>query len=359
MTSQTIDDQLNGSAARVCAFLRQEIVGGHVKPGQRLPSQRQLGQRFGVGETTASVAMERLAQEGLIQRVRGRGSFVSRRMPKARAVNTIHFVRARRQHGQRERLSDLHYIEVFGDACDARDYTALWHHLPHNVLAEPEPLLDRFEGARAVVTFRNVPTELPLALRRRGIAAVNVFGGIHMEQSLLQTHAAQIGYDRRACCHLGVDHLVSLGHRRIGYLGGAGMTEHTIGFLEATKHHDLSTPAAWIAEVDADDVAKLNSRVDWFLQQPDRPNALCCATDYIGLLVENRLLEKGVAIPDDMALIACGQGPEAEQAPVPITCVGVNCERACRSTLDVVEQVKPAVDPAPAAGGGRRTRTLC
>ncbi|MBW1599728.1 GntR family transcriptional regulator [Streptomyces sp. JJ38] len=57
--------------------IRREIQTGRLKPGQQLPSHRELQERFGVANMTARSALRVLRDEGLIYTVQGRGSFVA------------------------------------------------------------------------------------------------------------------------------------------------------------------------------------------------------------------------------------------------------------------------------------------
>jgi GntR family transcriptional regulator len=53
-----------------------ELVGG-LTPGDPLPSERALADRYGIARGTVRAEVDRLAAEGVIERVHGRGTFVA------------------------------------------------------------------------------------------------------------------------------------------------------------------------------------------------------------------------------------------------------------------------------------------
>jgi GntR family transcriptional regulator len=57
--------------------LRDRIKSGELKPGDPIPPESQLSQQFSVSRTTVRQALSRLVYDGLIERHRGRGSFVT------------------------------------------------------------------------------------------------------------------------------------------------------------------------------------------------------------------------------------------------------------------------------------------
>jgi GntR family transcriptional regulator len=59
--------------------LAEAIAGGHLGPGDRLPPERTLAERFGVSRMTLRQALDSLEQRGLLLRTRGRkgGTFVA------------------------------------------------------------------------------------------------------------------------------------------------------------------------------------------------------------------------------------------------------------------------------------------
>lgn len=64
--------------AQVRDAVRTDILSGALRPGDRLPSESALIERFGVSRITVRQAIGELQTSGLVQTVNGKGSFVTR-----------------------------------------------------------------------------------------------------------------------------------------------------------------------------------------------------------------------------------------------------------------------------------------
>ena len=62
---------------RVYDRIAQAVLAGQLKPGDRLPSTRELARSLGIGRNTVTWAFEQLAAEGFIETRHGSGTFVS------------------------------------------------------------------------------------------------------------------------------------------------------------------------------------------------------------------------------------------------------------------------------------------
>lgn len=58
-------------------YLYAQIVGGHWKPNDLIPSEQELQEQFGLSRITVRRALSDLVNEGLLVRERGRGTFVA------------------------------------------------------------------------------------------------------------------------------------------------------------------------------------------------------------------------------------------------------------------------------------------
>jgi AcrR family transcriptional regulator len=68
--------------ARIVADIRTRIAAGDLRPGDRIPSARQITRQWGVAIATATKVHATLRQEGLVQAVAGIGTIVSAREPR-------------------------------------------------------------------------------------------------------------------------------------------------------------------------------------------------------------------------------------------------------------------------------------
>ena len=336
--------RVKSKAAQVYAHVRGKIASGEYKPGEALPTQRELSHSFRVSENTASVAMGRLVHDGLVVRKAGLGSFVNSGVQAAVSVGEVHFILQRAVPSQRERPATLALIEDFSHACDQKGYVPMWHHLPHTAMLHPESLLPRFRGARAAIGALDIPAVFLDYLARQDIPVVAVLPRDYGRQ-LRQALYPQLTFDRRATVTKAVEHLVRLGHRSIAYVGLAGSPARTSAFVAAVQQHDLSVPIGWIREFSRDDSSGWIRHV---LGCESRPQAICCATEHVALYVEQIAIDSGVRIPEDVALVACDEGPEAVEAPVPITTVGKNLDEIYQRALEAVEQMGPGGNSADA-----------
>jgi GntR family transcriptional regulator, transcriptional repressor for pyruvate dehydrogenase complex len=57
--------------------IEESIVKGSLKPGDQLPPERELAQRFGVSRTAVREAVKALREKGLVEAFSGRGTFIT------------------------------------------------------------------------------------------------------------------------------------------------------------------------------------------------------------------------------------------------------------------------------------------
>jgi GntR family transcriptional regulator len=115
-----------GSAVPISRQIADQIAtlcaSGGLRPGERLPSVRELARELAVNQNTVLRVYERLCGEGLLEMRHGQGTFVTGRMSKARmAAHRARLVDelrqiARQASGLGLSIDELH--ELLAEAAD-------------------------------------------------------------------------------------------------------------------------------------------------------------------------------------------------------------------------------------------------
>lgn len=91
--------------------LKADIEGGDYEPGDRLPSEFDLGEQFGVSRTTIRKAIANLIQQGLVTTQQGKGIFVAEQHKISFSMSNplMYFDAALKQQGYLGRVQPLRF----------------------------------------------------------------------------------------------------------------------------------------------------------------------------------------------------------------------------------------------------------
>ena len=128
-----------------------------------------------------------------------------------------------------------------------------------------------------------------------------------------------------------VEHLISLGHTRIGYIGAsprnAGRLKRFHGFMDAMRQHGLSVPEELIADRENDSGPGYSTQADGYaaikklltLRRP--PSAVFARNDFTAMGAISAARDRGLAIPGDLAIVGFDNVPLAAFTTPPLTTV--------------------------------------
>jgi GntR family transcriptional regulator, transcriptional repressor for pyruvate dehydrogenase complex len=85
------------------------ILAGQLKPGDQLPAERDLAQRFGVSRTAVREAVKTLREKGLVEAYSGRGTFVTNGTSQAIRQSLDLMIRINQQEGSAN-LAELRQV---------------------------------------------------------------------------------------------------------------------------------------------------------------------------------------------------------------------------------------------------------
>lgn len=101
---------------RVYTTLREWINSGKYAPGDRIPTEDEIGRLFQVSRITTRKAVDLLVEDELVSRVHGKGTFVAANVRERAGIETM-FQRTRTARGiaTRSRLSAVEVVEIGAD----------------------------------------------------------------------------------------------------------------------------------------------------------------------------------------------------------------------------------------------------
>jgi LacI family transcriptional regulator len=165
-----------------------------------------------------------------------------------------------------------------------------------------------------------------------------------------QTHLPAVNGDNYLGARQAVEHLIGLGHRRIGFLSGSlhsgQSNERLRGYREALVTNGLEFNSHLVRQGDWSQTTAFGVTRAW-LEEPDFPSAVFATNDFSAFGVIEAIKEKGWRVPDDVSVIGFDDVPMAMQVFPALTTVRHPLVKIGYTALhllsELVEQREPIV----------------
>lgn len=161
-----------------------------------------------------------------------------------------------------------------------------------------------------------------------------------------------IGVDDDAIMTTATEHVLALGHRRLGFLGGydresltsEGATRRERAFLRAAESAGAVVEPGWVLPAEYR-VGSARRVVRQLLLSDNRPTALVCASDEMAIGAIFSILEAGLRVPHDISVIGI-DGHEYAEAFDLTSCRQDVAEQGAAAARQIVAEVEGAEQPA-------------
>ncbi|MBS4023237.1 MAG: LacI family DNA-binding transcriptional regulator [Dethiobacter sp.] len=153
---------------------------------------------------------------------------------------------------------------------------------------------------------------------------------------------------------MAVDHLVSLGHRRIGCIMQgletlASSKDRLRGYKDVLAKHSISYSDSLVKVYDGNNFIENGYRaMGKFFQDKMLPTAIFAANDMMAIGAIQAIKEKGLEIPKDISIVGFDDVPLAKYINPPLTTVSQPAfEKGKEAARLVIEMIDRKVTPAP------------
>ena len=307
----------------VADTLRQEIASGRYSEGQMLPTEQLLCRRFQSSRQTIRRALSILEEERLITRRQGSGSRLLE--PSREEGGSGHSIAVMTTY-----ISDYIFPSLLQgmEGVLAANGSAPLLYATQNQVATERRILQTLlirkdldgilvEGSKTALPNPNL--DLYHKLLEQGVRLVFI-NGFYPELSYIPSVIA----DDYGGGRLLVEHLHKKGHQRIAGIFKSddrqGPSRYA-GFAGALRDLSLPMEDSQVFWYNTESRRSFHSEVfvDAVLEGVRGCSAIVCYNDEIALRVVTRLRRKGVAVPDEMAVVSFDNSQYSELAPVRIT----------------------------------------
>jgi len=302
MTNSAIQTESSTSIRlQLSQILRTEIRQGRFPPGSRIPSERDLAERYGISRASVREAITELIEAGILFRTVGKGTFVASELPQppkpavtkhhgiSFAINegVFNFV----QTGYNRILAGVEsvcreagfrlYLESFGEGRSKLDEGSL----PAGCVVVggiSRHVLDRF----------------------RETSTPYVLVDLLMAEDPSDHLAVRIDY--ASGTRAAMDYLHSLGHREFGFIGFPN-SERYRTYWQALREYGIAYDPRHVEflsglELQPGMVAGFDA-MQRLLAQGSLPKALLVVNDFVALGVMEQLKMSGHRIPQDISVV--------------------------------------------------------
>ena len=342
--------------------LRQYIVQEGLTPHKKIPSEVDLAAQYQVSRGTIMKAIEMLVQEGICYRLRPQGTFVAS-VPQDQTPSHENTIVQAQSLPQQQNLPTiglmLPYLSstflsnillsvetvtriagyALSFACSEFDWALEQYHIQQflrqgvaGILIYPGDHAVEWHQNHFVSAEKTGRVEMLQQLQRQGVPFVL------LDRYVPEIDCDYVVCDNKVAGYAPTEHLVALGHQRIGFVSIAPQItasgERYFGYVDCLQAHalpvheeDTLQSLRWSFSTRADgmrlpgiDQAGYNA-VCAYLRRKDRPDAVVVLNDTVAWCVIKAAEEVGLRVPDDLAVACCGGGNPEVYGRVPLTSI--------------------------------------
>jgi len=333
--------------------LKGQIESGALQGGEKLPREQELSIQLNVSTITLRAALQRLAEERLIERIHGRGTFV--------CANPL-------TSSKPEKIMIIHDVD--------NSIAAMWRHIVpsltsiaysanYEVIITTNEALEMFsnQDIRQSVIDDNIIGIIAILSSFKGnekiidkikVAEVPVVipGGNYSDSAV--TGFASIIINEKNAWEAAIIHLSEQGFTRIGVLGLRTSLSPLRHSSEAdtrrlVEENGMYTDNMMIKEI-AFNFSDIQKAIQELMALSQPPDAILCYSDFMAVHAYRALKILGLKIPDDIAVMGICGYPDAQRLTPSLTTIDFEYAEIARMAFEMILEPDRWYDPVSKKG---------
>jgi GntR family transcriptional regulator of arabinose operon len=300
--------------------LMREIAGRSLEIGDRLGTEQELSDRYGLSRVTVRQALELLENEGYVLRKRALGTFVAREVESMDHVGLsgglVLLVCSNEQKCHSDEDSAFcTVLRSIEQSLAQRSFAV------QIVSVGTNPRDDR-QRLRALLSQADLRGVLSIGSCLEPYADLLADTRVVTSCSFYPTAFPWVGDDVSRACRQSIEYLLEKGHRRTAmicgsWIDGEAFAAFARGFIDAMSQANVEPDRSLMVHAYAGE--SLEDLAANVLSRAMRPTAMFCENWRVCQAVLKAADRLGLRIPDDLSIVGYGQNVCEIHDPVPIT----------------------------------------
>lgn len=309
---------VKSSYQRILEDIKLQIERGDLLPGDVFPTRAELAKHYVTARATVDKAFSELIRSGIVISGSGRRTVVAGRQESSVQIKTIGVLWNWTEE-QEERGGD--FLDVlFRGIREACSEFLLEVHFRSAPLHMWKDLIDGTTAQGLLVVRPDFADNAIIdVIQSSGIPVVLVPGALD------ESPAPSVAADNAGGSAAAVEHLTSLGHRDIGFVGlTATIPDHferLSAFLRETGNRGITVHPEWIRIAHENKPTRFRDHLSDWLSKDRHPSAVICSDFLMTLSVLGRLRELGLSVPNDVSVVTFDDPAAAAQMDPALTAV--------------------------------------
>lgn len=286
-------------------WIKERIETKELPPGGKLYSENELSGMFGLSRQTVRRAIGILEEEGLVERIRGSGTYIGRRSGSTRrktmnvaVISTYvdRYIFPSTLQGIVKTLADAGYMTQIAFTDNRVDNE---RRILEGILEK-----DNVDGVIAEATKGALPSPNLTYYQEFQKRQIPI---LFFNCGYPELEAPLVALDDRQVAKDAVDYLISMGHRKIGGIfkadDGQGKLRYA-GYVRALLEAGIPVDDRKILWIDTEDQKKLRNIQNSVLRRITDCTAVFCYNDEVAFGLMGILQKEGFRVPGQLSIVS-------------------------------------------------------
>jgi LacI family transcriptional regulator len=150
-----------------------------------------------------------------------------------------------------------------------------------------------------------------------------------------------VGYDHHKVASIAVGHLIDIGHKKIGFIGGSGVSKNIKesrryrGYYASLHAAGLPVNPDWVIDCAWDDAVCIEE-VSRLCKTKNLPTAFFVASDLMAMAALSSLYTNGISVPSEVAIIGLSNIEVAKYSNPPLSTIEIPTKEIGMVAVDLL-----------------------